>query len=149
MEVMLLADRFCEAMDEAYEPVFAAARDKIEQRNAEREAASKRYEEEREKLREQRRKEREAVAARQQEQYELIRWYVGHKFRLKRDGYRATVFGTIDKVTPSHIYSTSEKGVSMQIEIAGVNWFEVKNEPTDKRYDTIIDRRAQPAKETA
>jgi hypothetical protein len=48
---------------------------------------------------------------------ESVQWYVGQKFKLRRKGYKATVFGVIDRISDTTLYTTSERGVSMTTQI--------------------------------
>jgi hypothetical protein len=94
--------------------------------------------------------------------YNQVIWLIGNKFRLRRRGKRATVFGEIISVWPSPtdevpvppravMHTVSEKGVDMQIELRDVIFMEVKEEDSDRRYTEIYkeevktDAGAQPA----
>jgi hypothetical protein len=82
-----------------------------------------------------------------EELYQKVVWLIGSKFRLRRRGKKATVFGTIDFVTPprddgtappgAYMNTTSEKGVSMHIRLKDVIWMEIKHEDSSRRYDNI------------
>lgn len=84
--------------------------------------------------------------------YAQVIWMVGSKFRLRRRGKKATVFGEINHVQepagqdeqgqpipPRNPYmlTTSEKGVSMRILLRDVIWMEVKEEDSSRRYTNI------------
>jgi len=83
---------------------------------------------------EKRRAEEAALRAEIQEQ---IQWYVGQKFKLKRKGYKATVFGVIDRVSTTTIYTTSERGVSMTTEISDLTELHIMYDG-EKRYTKVF-----------
>lgn len=70
---------------------------------------------------------------------EELQWFVGHKFKLRRDGYKATVFGTIDRFTDTHVYTTSERGVRMDTRIEDINFFAVMYDG-ERRYTKVFER---------
>ena len=88
-----------------------------------------------------------AIAKREQEKAEHeqrvaaikehVQWYTGQKFKLRRKGYRATVFGVIDRVTDTHIYTTSERGVAMTTKLADLEELHVMYEG-ERRYTRVF-----------
>jgi hypothetical protein len=78
-------------------------------------------------------KENEAVA----EKTELIQWHLEERFRLKRRGYRSTVFGTIKAVERGYMRTLSEKNQPMTIALREIYWLEIKPEG-EREYETII-----------
>jgi hypothetical protein len=74
-----------------------------------------------------------------QEIKEAIQWYIGNKFKLRRQGYKATVFGTIDRVTDTTIYTTSERNVRMQTLLSDLEQMWVMYDG-EKRYTKVFDR---------
>lgn len=125
--------KLIEAADEGIKDQIAAA----EKARAERE---ERYRIERER----REAERAAELAKVAEIYELVRWLEGQKFRLRRRGMRATVFGTIDRVNEHGMNTTSEKNVPMHITFRELEKLEIKYED-EKRYTLIYERKEEPA----
>jgi hypothetical protein len=144
-----------------------------EAKAAEQEAERKRQREEWDALQRRRavereaRREREAIAARQawidqnkraRQLYEHVRWLLEHQFRLKRDGKKSTVFGTIKSVSEPYettarrpynqigpanmdytkciMHTVSERGVQMAIKLADINCFDVKYDG-EKRFNNI------------
>lgn len=99
----------------------------------------------------------EKINAEQQEKqqkeelYEHVRWLIGDQIRLKRAGYRSTVFGTIDRVSepgqagtswrrqPAMMYITTERGKYMRINLDDVTVLDHK-EPGAKRFTNIYTR---------
>lgn len=83
--------------------------------------------------------------------YQQVIWMVGSKFRLRRRGKKATVFGTIDYVTPpredgtappgAYMNTTSEKGVPMHIRLRDVIKMEIKQDNSSRRYDLIYEEK--------
>lgn len=81
------------------------------------------------------------------ELFQKVVWLVDSKFRLKRRGKKATVFGTIKYVTPpredgsappgAYMETISEKGVPMTIRLRDVIWMEIKHDDSSRRYDNI------------
>jgi hypothetical protein len=74
-----------------------------------------------------------------QEIKEAIQWYIGNKFKLRRAGYKATVFGTIDRVTDTIIYTASERNVRMQTLLSDLEQMWVMYDG-EKRYTKVFDR---------
>lgn len=73
---------------------------------------------------------------------EELQWFVGQKFKLKRDGFKATVFGTINRFTDTHVYTTSERGVRMDTRIDDINFFAIMYEG-ERRYTQVFERPAK------
>lgn len=143
-EVMFHVAKLIEAADEGIKDQIEAAekaRLEREERAAQQRAE---YEERRRVELERRAKEAEERRKRVAEIYELVRWLEGQKFRLTRDGYRATVFGTIDRVSEQRMYTTSEKGVPMRIEFRDLRKLEIKYED-EKRYTLIYEKKEETA----
>lgn len=116
-----------------------------------------RAERERKEYEERRAREREAALARRAEEakrrlqldargnhiFELIKWQLGEKIKLTRDGKRATVFGTIDHVEPSFMNITTEKGKFMRIVFRDVNKLWIK-EGSARRYSVLYTAGDEP-----
>lgn len=138
-KVVDLAAAFAAGVDEANEPVIARMRERIEQEERQREERRARYEEERKKQIEQARIDRERRAERIAKAKEQLQWYVGQNFKLKRDGYRSTVFGEVIELTERYMRTISERGVPMRIELDKITQFSVKYEG-EKRYTLVYTR---------
>lgn len=92
--------------------------------------------------------------------YEQVVWLIGSKFRLRRRGKRASVFGEIIRVYPeplpdgspppeSFMQTVSEKGVAMNIRLRDVILMEIKAEDSDRRYDQIYKEEVKRADATS
>jgi hypothetical protein len=68
---------------------------------------------------------------------EQVQWYIGQTFKLKRKGYRATVYGTIDSVSTRKLHTTSERGVKMTTELLDLETMSIKYEG-EKRYTKVF-----------
>lgn len=104
----------------------------------EREAYRAKREREMEEYRARQQAEREATAKRIAEKIEKLKWYIGDDFKLKRRGYRATVFGTIEDFGPRHMFTTSERGKRMRIEVDSIYRLWLKGEGRGA-WELIID----------
>lgn len=133
-EVLLLAADFAAAMNEAYGPELSKQQQQFDEWNREQKLAYQRDEEQFIKL------------------YSQVIWMVGTKFRLKRRGMKATVFGeilrideptnrTVEGEKPYHrdpyMQTVSEKGVPMRIRVRDIIWMEVKEDSSSRRYTNI------------
>lgn len=67
---------------------------------------------------------------------EDVQWYIGQKFKLRRKGYRATVFGVIDRITDTTIFTTSERGVKMTTDLESLEELHIMYEG-EKRYTKV------------
>jgi len=120
---MMVAAEACRARNLAVADVLASQ----DQRHKEHETREQREKEEKERAK--------------NELKDLLQNYVGQTFKLKRDGYRATVYGTVDRFDERRLWSTSERGVPMTTDIASISFFAVKWDG-EKRYETVYDRAA-------
>jgi cell division septum initiation protein DivIVA len=68
---------------------------------------------------------------------EDVQWYIGQKFKLRRKGYRATVFGVIDRITDTTIFTISERGVRMTIDLESLEELHIMYEG-EKRYTKVF-----------
>ncbi len=118
-EVLQLAADFCERLNE---------------QNAEA-LAHQEHQRREHRLRQQR--EREAEEAKRAEIKEQVQWYIGQKFKLRRRGYRATVFGTIDAITDTQLRTTSERGVPMTTQIEDLTELHIMYEG-ERRYTKVF-----------
>lgn len=70
---------------------------------------------------------------------EELQHYLGQNFKLKREGYKATVFGTVERFSDTHVYTISERGVPMDTLLDSIYFFAIKYEG-EKRYTTVYER---------
>lgn len=166
-EALMYAGRIADTLSENGRKILANAEAEREKRERERREYAERMQREREQRTEQMRKERDEIRRRVEaerelqmervkELYEILKWHVGDKFRLRRDGYRSTVFGTLDSIHVSHygtaegeptyhatIRSTSEKGKRMHMNVRDICLFELKDPDNGRKYTTIYDDRKE------
>jgi hypothetical protein len=128
-KIIIAAADFAAGLNEQHKDAIAKQQEEFEQYERERRLARQRDEEQFKKL------------------YEQVIWLVGSKFRLRRRGMKATVFGTINYVTPpqadgspppgAFMRTTSEKGVDMTIRLRDVILMDIKHDDSSRRYDNI------------
>lgn len=139
-QVMAIAAEFSKVLDEADEPALQ----KYQERRAARERQEEERREEYRKREAERRAEeaavREARAKRAEELQEQFQWYLDQNFKLTRDGYRSTVFGTIRSVDRGIMSTISERGVPMRIKLADITMLAIKYDG-EKRYTTVYTRK--------
>lgn len=133
MDVLAAAMKFVATVMREADSQLDSKREEI---RAERERREKEHAAYMERVREERRKAREAEEARVAEVKEAVQWMIDQKFKLKRRGYKSTVFGTLKEVTPSAIRTISEKNVPMHIPLREIEYFAVKYEG-DRQYTEI------------
>jgi hypothetical protein len=125
------------ACAQAYSEAVSLAADFCYRLNEQAAEALAHQEYERRDVRERQQREQEAEAAKRAELQESIQWYIGQKFKLKRKGYRATVFGTINRVTDRTIYTTSERDIPMETNLVDLTELHIMYEG-DKRYTKVF-----------
>lgn len=168
-EILSLAADLCATLNEGMADKIAEAERKRKEREEQAAKARAEYEERRRQQREQWERERQERLERQRQVtamrearakhlYEELRWMLDSKIRLTRDGKRATVFGTIQRVNEgtnwrrevlpaSHNMDIiTEKGVHMNIVLADINKLEVKYDD-EKRYTLLYKAGMEPAPE--
>lgn len=132
--------------------LFALCQQATEHIYAEKAAKAKAEQEERERQYKERverdRIAREAREAKVSELVDTLKWMIGERIRLKRRGYRATVFGTIDHITDKEGYRfgwiqiTTEKDKWMEINLRDVMILQMRDPDGSQKkgsYHTIYE----------
>lgn len=145
-EVMILASIFMASLQGDIAELLAQAKALQERQERERAEARERAEKERAEYAERQRRYAALQAARTTHLFEMLKWQLGEKIKLTRDGKRATVFGTIDSVWERGMHITTEKNKPMDITLRDINRLWIKHGDS-RRYDVIYKTGDEPIPE--
>lgn len=136
-EILEMIAHFASVIESTYEDLRKQAEEAEAKREAEYAERRRQQKLEWEERRKADRRRQLKADSRRKYLFDLMKWHLGDRIRCTRDGYRSTVFGTIDKVDERGLHITTEKGKYMFIEFRLVNKMEIKDPDSPRKYDKI------------